>query len=134
MLRQAEAEAVTATAVAAATVIANASATARTAEFYNWILIEILRGILPYMLLHMAVRLLCWDNFARLPTCRKTLDTAQGGTAQIALVWVYLLLWRAHSDDRKGRSDVRKGRIGAGILARAHRAKKSRSRAGPPKP
>ena len=40
MLRQAEAEAVTATAVATATVIANATPTARTTEFYNWILIR----------------------------------------------------------------------------------------------
>ena len=65
MLRQAEAEAeaVTATAVATATVIANATATARTAEFYNWILIWMFRGMLPDMLLHIAVRLLCRDNF-----------------------------------------------------------------------
>ena len=66
MLRQAEAEAVTATAVATATVVANATATARTAEFYNWILIGNLRGMLPDMLLHMAVRLLCRDKFYQL--------------------------------------------------------------------
>ena len=63
MPRQAEAEAVTATAVATATVIANATATARTAEFYNWIFIWISRGMLADMLLHMAVRLLCRDNY-----------------------------------------------------------------------
>ena len=53
----------TATAVTAATAIANATATARTAEFYNWILTGILRGMLPDMLIHIAVRLLCRDNF-----------------------------------------------------------------------
>ena len=53
----------TATAIATATVIANATATVRTAEFYNWVLIWILRGMLPDMLLHIAVRLLCRGNF-----------------------------------------------------------------------
>ena len=69
MLRQAEAEAVTATAVATATVVASATATARTAEFYNWILTCILRGMLPYMLLHIAVRLLCRVNQHNMTMC-----------------------------------------------------------------
>ena len=65
MLRQAEAEAVTATAVATATVIANATATARTPDFYNWILIGILRGMLPDMLIHIACLSGCGSLFAR---------------------------------------------------------------------
>ena len=57
----------TATAVATATAIAYATATASTSELYNRNPSCILRRMLPDMLIHIAVRLLCWDNFLKLP-------------------------------------------------------------------